>query len=80
MSDPTPKPCGTCFSYFFNQWRSHGPDFPERDWDFFEKNPTQVGTHAPVDVFEGKARCRGCGKIAGVYCTYGEGYGFNELN
>lgn len=66
-----------CQYYILTQWRSHGPDFPFNDWDVVERHDIQVGTHAPVDVFEGKAACKKCGKIYEFFCTYGDGYGFN---
>jgi hypothetical protein len=67
--------CPTCSSYF-NSWRSHSPNFPDYDWDVLEKTDIQVGTHAPVDVMEGIAKCKKCGQQANFYCTYGDGYGF----
>ncbi len=70
--------CPRCqkYSYFLTQWRSHSPNFPYEDWDIIEKRDIQVGTHAPVDVFEGKAACKSCKKVYEFYCTYGDGYGF----
>lgn len=69
--------CPSC-SYYFLDWRSHGPDFPFEDWEVVEKREIQVGTHAPVDVFEGTARCKKCGRLSEFFCTYGEGYGFKS--
>lgn len=72
----SPTPCNKCLSYF-QGWRSHSPEFPSYDWNVIEKTDIQVGTHAPVDVMEGKATCKSCGMVAIFSCTYGDGYYFS---
>lgn len=69
--------CTHC-SYYFNGWRSHSPEFPDKDWDVVEKRNVLVGTHAEVEVMEGTAKCKYCGRLATFGCTYGDGYLFQE--
>lgn len=73
------KNCGTCFPYL-NAWSSHSADFPEQDWEIISKEDIQVGTHAPVDVFQGQAICRRCHLLASFSCVYGDGYSFREMD
>lgn len=70
----------TCFkcNRYFSGLKSHGPDFPHHDWKIIEKQDIRVGTHAEVDVTQGKAACAACGYIADFSCTYGEGYSFTD--
>jgi hypothetical protein len=63
---------------YFSGWRSHGPDFPHHAWKIIEKQDIRVGTHADVDVMQGKAACTACGYIAEFSCVYGDGYFFTD--
>lgn len=67
--------CMRCANYLLG-WRSRSPEFPYTDWNIVEKEDIQVGTHAAVDVMQGTAACKGCGRQMTFYCTYGLGYGF----
>lgn len=67
--------CARCETYF-GDWRSHGPFFPDEDWEILTSEEFPLGTHGGDTGRSGVARCRACGGEASFDCSYGPGYWF----